>query len=116
MIAHWEAKNKVLGSGAKSLNSTATAVESMMSTWKSVNDSVRTGDSGESILTMSALEHVLERNPGPLQEFSALRDFSGENIAFLTNVAEWKNSLPAAARNSMYGTVDERTKGLVRER
>ena len=49
----------------------------------------------DSVLTMSALEHVLEKNPEPLRQFSARRDFSGENIAFLTAVAEWKATLPA---------------------
>lgn len=45
---------------------------------------------------MGALEHVLEQNPAPLLEFSALRDFSGENIAFLTSVAAWRAAfLPA---------------------
>ncbi|KAI2619205.1 hypothetical protein GGR54DRAFT_132734 [Hypoxylon sp. NC1633] len=47
---------------------------------------------GDRLFTMNALEHVLKENPGPLQEFSALRDFSGENIAFLTGVASWKSS------------------------
>ena len=45
---------------------------------------------GSSILTMDALEHTLAKNPEPLQEFSALRDFSGENIAFLTRIREWR--------------------------
>jgi hypothetical protein len=45
---------------------------------------------GGSILTMDALEHTLAKNPEPLQEFSALRDFSGENIAFLTRIREWR--------------------------
>ncbi|KOS19316.1 hypothetical protein ESCO_001413 [Escovopsis weberi] len=48
---------------------------------------------GDRLLTMSALNHVLCENPDPLQEFSALRDFSGENIAFLIRVAKWKHSL-----------------------
>ncbi|KAK1238128.1 hypothetical protein MKX08_002707 [Trichoderma sp. CBMAI-0020] len=47
-------------------------------------------DLGDRLLTMSALEYVLHDNPQPLQEFSALRDFSGENIAFLTSVAKWR--------------------------
>ncbi|KAI1775704.1 major facilitator superfamily domain-containing protein [Hypoxylon cercidicola] len=51
---------------------------------------------GDRLFTMSALDHVLNFNPGPLQEFSALRDFSGENIAFLTRVAKWKSSWPEA--------------------
>lgn len=42
---------------------------------------------------MAALEHVLDKNPEPLRQFSARRDFSGENIAFLTAVAEWKAAL-----------------------
>ncbi|KAK0735250.1 hypothetical protein B0T26DRAFT_633161 [Lasiosphaeria miniovina] len=46
--------------------------------------------SDDSILTMKALEHVLHKNPEPLRQFSARRDFSGENIAFLTAVADWK--------------------------
>lgn len=48
-------------------------------------------DLGDRLLTMSALEYVLRENPQPLQEFSALRDFSGENIAFLTSVAKWRS-------------------------
>ena len=31
-------------------------------------------------------------NPEPLREFSAYNDFSGENIAFLTRLAEWKSN------------------------
>lgn len=42
------------------------------------------------LLSMKALDHVLERNPGPLQDFSALTDFSGENVAFLTDLLKWK--------------------------
>ncbi|KAI0474116.1 hypothetical protein GGR56DRAFT_696875 [Xylariaceae sp. FL0804] len=49
---------------------------------------------GDRLLTMSALDHVLADNPGPLQDFSAMRDFSGENVAFLTRVAAWKQALP----------------------
>lgn len=49
---------------------------------------------------MGALEHVLERNPAPLQEFSALREFSGENIVFLTSVAEWRSRLPQSIKDS----------------
>jgi hypothetical protein len=42
------------------------------------------------LLTMSALERVLAENPIPLQDFSAINDFSGENIAFLRRAAAWK--------------------------
>lgn len=41
--------------------------------------------------TMDALEHVLGKNPTQLQEFAALSDFSGENIAFLSELALWKS-------------------------
>lgn len=64
---------------------------------------------------MGALEYVLERNPEPLQKFSALRDFSGENIAFLTSVNEWKSSLPSIVRNPDRMR-DDATQELVRER
>lgn len=46
--------------------------------------------STESLFTMHALEHTLNQNPDPLRTFASLRDFSGENIAFLTAVREWK--------------------------
>ena len=51
---------------------------------------------GDRLYTMDALEHVLRENPDPLQEFSALCDFSGENIAFLTRTAAWKSTCPNA--------------------
>ncbi|KHN95204.1 Regulator of G protein signaling superfamily [Metarhizium album ARSEF 1941] len=59
---------------------------------------------GDRLLTMAALDHVLRDNPGPLQEFSALNDFSGENVAFLTRVAGWRASwplMPAGAREEL---------------
>ena len=111
-IAQWEVNNKMSGSSAKSLNSANTAVESFMTGRRSTG-SAKSSDSDESILTMSALEYVLERNPTPLQEFSALRDFSGENIAFLTCVVEWEASLPESVRN---GAADDASQELVRER
>ncbi|GLA10315.1 hypothetical protein AnigIFM60653_002627 [Aspergillus niger] len=70
--------------------------------------------SRDSIFTKRALECVLARNPAPLQDSSAHRDFPGENIAFLTRVAEWKSSLPHAvwdSRISDYGDLTD----LIRE-
>lgn len=49
-----------------------------------------TTDSRDSTLTMGALEHMLRTNPRPLLEFAALRDFSGENVSFLSHVGDWK--------------------------
>lgn len=45
---------------------------------------------GDRLFTLTALNRVLDEHPTPLQEFSAYHDFSGENIAFLTSVANWK--------------------------
>ena len=116
-IAAWESKNESSCGDVKSLNSsTSTMVESMLSGWKSTSGSVKTYDSNrDSIFTMTALEYVLERNPVPLQEYSALHDFSGENIAFLTSVARWKSSLPEMVRDSANAD-DENVKELMRER
>lgn len=43
-----------------------------------------------SMLTMTALENALRSNSAPLLEFAALKDFSGENVSFLTHVADWR--------------------------
>tara|TARA_R110002003_G_scaffold214_21_gene16158 strand:- start:29652 stop:30521 length:870 start_codon:yes stop_codon:yes gene_type:complete len=65
---------------------------------------------GDRLLTMSALNRVLDEHPVPLQEFSAYHDFSGENIAFLTSVAKWKDTwanntdLDREQRIDMYNT------------
>lgn len=108
MIAEWELKQKS-GLENKSLKSATATVESMMA------GSVRTNTSNESvmtIMTMPALEYVLDRDPASLQNFSALHDFSGENIAFLTSVAQWKNSLQDAS-----AAIDEEDlKDLLQER
>lgn len=42
------------------------------------------------MLTMTALENALRSNAAPLLEFAALKDFSGENVSFLTHVADWR--------------------------
>jgi len=50
---------------------------------------------------MAALEGAIRTNPQPLLLFAALKDFSGENISFLTKVLEWKRgwSPSSSARN-----------------
>ncbi|KAL4993252.1 hypothetical protein BDV10DRAFT_29685 [Aspergillus recurvatus] len=114
-IKQWEIRTKGANSDNKSLGSTATMVDSMMSGWKSNSDSIASDSSArESILNMSALEYVLERNPSPLQRFSALNDFSGENVAFLTSIAEWKTLLPKSLCEGHEAT-DEMTQEMVRE-
>lgn len=114
-IARWELKVKSSGSDEKSLNSASTMVESFISGWKSTNESVKSSDSRDSILTMHALEHVLERNPAPLQEFSALKEFSGENIAFLTRVSDWKQTLPSAMQDGTLSPSGIDSKTAIRE-
>lgn len=115
-ISNWEKKVKGETSDGKSMNSTSTMVDSMLSVGWSSKGSVKSDNSSsrDSILTMGALEYVLDRNPDPLQKFSALNDFSGENIAFLTSVAEWKNSLPQAILDGP-GAKDENLRDLLRE-
>lgn len=113
-IAQWELNKKNFGKPAKSISSGSTTVAGSSLTSWSKDGSVKSA-SGESILTMEALEYVLERNPEPLQQFSALRDFSGENIAFLRAVAEWKSSLPPAVRDPEK-LKDNAVQELVRER
>lgn len=49
---------------------------------------------GDRLFTKDALEQVLSKNPEALQDFAALKDFSGENVAFLTCTASWKSSWP----------------------
>ncbi|RFU81656.1 regulator of g signaling superfamily [Trichoderma arundinaceum] len=114
-IAQWENNKTGLGKAIRSFKSKSTIIESIKTGWKSTNSSIKTS-SVESILTLSALEYVLERNPEPLQQFSALRDFSGENIAFLTSVGEWKSSFPASVRNRRSDISEETRWELVRER
>ena len=119
-IANWESKKRFGArtetssdkSSAPPLSPTSTKVGdySGFDSWKKLpnlesNTSQPNlgGIPDESVLTMAALEHVLDKNPEPLRQFSARRDFSGENIAFLTAVAEWKAALPADFAHSRHG-------------
>jgi hypothetical protein len=117
-IAQWQL-NKRVDKASRSITTASTPVAgSFLTAWSkdgSTNSDSTTSDSGVSILTMEALEYVLERNPGPLQQFSALRDFSGENIAFLRAVSEWKSSLPPAVHDPI-NIKDNKVQELVRER
>lgn len=101
VISSWESKRSNHGGeGSSTLGATSVLGGSpSQKTWKTISavekssiaDSVGTAYSGESMLSMGALEYVLEHNPDPLRQFSALKDFSGENVAFLTAVAEWRS-------------------------
>ncbi|KAL5603589.1 hypothetical protein FOVSG1_006339 [Fusarium oxysporum f. sp. vasinfectum] len=99
----------------ESITTRSTTVAGSSRTAWSKDGSIKSQISSESIFTMGALEYVLGRNPEPLQQFSALRDFSGENIAFLRAIAEWKSSLPASVRGPK-NQEDSATQELVHER
>ncbi|KAL7649202.1 hypothetical protein ACMYSQ_012429 [Aspergillus niger] len=114
-IARWEPNTNPFAGGTMARRSTSILVELTGSGRESWSRSLGSSSSSrDSIFTKRALECVLARNPAPLQDFSAHRDFSGENIAFLTRVAEWKSSLPHAvwdSRISDYGDLTD----LIRE-
>lgn len=105
IVKHYFMTRKAIANNAKweTQSQTTTLRSSTTVQWKS--SSVNLAEKGQTIdfldeemgdrlLTMGALEHVLHENPGPLQDFSAYRDFSGENIAFLTRTAAWQMSWP----------------------
>ncbi|KIY00528.1 uncharacterized protein Z520_04213 [Fonsecaea multimorphosa CBS 102226] len=86
IIAEWEEKQQF--NGSLNAGSTKAAVRARNSTRQSVK-STTSARQGE-MYTMSALEKTLKLNPTPLLMFSALKDFSGENISFLIHVRDWK--------------------------
>jgi len=102
VFAHWRLRRNAIDSNAKrdsESRSTVTAVS--VTSPQKTSFSLGLAEEGKArsdildidddrLLTMSALDHVLKTNPAPLQNFSALRDFSGENIAFIVRVSEWK--------------------------
>ena len=92
-IADWEKRQGAAGlddpENYKTAHSMATTI-----TVKSGGDISYSQQSFEShksdILTMTALENALRTNALPLLEFAALKDFSGENVSFLTHIADWR--------------------------
>ncbi|KAL9625373.1 MAG: hypothetical protein Q9160_000436 [Pyrenula sp. 1 TL-2023] len=61
--------------------------------------------------TMQAFEKALATNPQPLLIFSSMKDFSGENISFLTHIQEWKNAWlpPSPGRTSPASKFSKKT-------
>lgn len=101
-IADWEAKNKSFGSvdtdstkvqspSQVSFKTTEGSEKGFVARAKSVGDG-SVSSRRSHMYTMTALEHALKWNASPLQKFAALKDFSGENIAFLTHLASWKKT------------------------
>lgn len=112
-IARWESRQKSVQHSGKSLTSSTSS-----SSWMGRSKAGSVSTTGGSILTMDALEHTLAKNPEPLQEFSALRDFSGENISFLTRIREWRAEYivnPAAKQSARDEKDSQTTLTLSRE-
>lgn len=96
-IASWERKNRGNDVGVDAISASTALGGSTLgaSSGKSVKTkaSAKTGDSRRNdMFTMLALENALRNNPRPLLEFAALKDFSGENISFLSHVTDWKRA------------------------
>ncbi|KAI1383632.1 uncharacterized protein F4822DRAFT_421229 [Hypoxylon trugodes] len=119
VVRHRSLRKRAADSNARwDTTSQATLRASNSGEWKSMSNAekgptidILDKEMGDRLFTLGALDHVLNGNPGPLQEFSALRDFSGENIAFLTSVASWKVSWPG--RDSQDRLRDAFTRALV---
>ena len=91
IIAEWENKKKHGNAGPGESTQDGTKYSSTRSL-KSNRD--------PSMYTLSSMESALLVNPKPLLLFAALKDFSGENISFLTHINEWKAgwTIPSPAR------------------
>lgn len=95
-IKAWE-KRQEIGSPTSSEfteHSTKGGASSKSLYIKEVKLSTRSSMSSQrsDLCNMASLENALRTNPIPLLQFAALRDFSGENISFLTHLAEWRRS------------------------
>lgn len=61
-------------------------------------DSQQKSPRSREIYGMAALEKALVKNPGPLLHFAATKDFTAENITFLTQVRDWRSAWKTAPR------------------
>lgn len=59
------------------------------------------------LYSMLALERALLINPTPLLHYAATKDFTAENIVFLTQVRDWRQAWKFAPRNPSTGLVTE---------
>lgn len=85
VIAEWECKNNGSSIGADTMQSMSKVSQ------KPTTNSTASSRRGE-MYTMTALESAIRTNPQPLLIFAATKDFSGENISFLTKVLDWKRN------------------------
>ncbi|KAI1881647.1 hypothetical protein JX265_000473 [Neoarthrinium moseri] len=95
-IAAWEKRQQGGNVNPEKISTKSSGFTSTLAgsfiTGKSGKSNASSTASRDSTLTMAALENVLKNNPQPLLEFAALKDFSGENISFLSHVSDWKRS------------------------
>ncbi|CAO2655689.1 Nn.00g044920.m01.CDS01 [Neocucurbitaria sp. VM-36] len=93
-IRSWEirnAQNGLDGNGSMKSPSALSNTTTLNSSGGATFDGKQSFESRKSdVLTMTALENALRTNAIPLLEFAALKDFSGENVSFLTHVADWR--------------------------
>ena len=78
-IAEWERKRQNIES-----------LHSGSMTQPSVSDTPSSRSRKSDMYSMQALERALESNHGQLLEYAATREFTGENIIFLTRVRDFK--------------------------
>ncbi|KAI9697401.1 MAG: hypothetical protein M1836_004679 [Candelina mexicana] len=94
-IEDWERKRTNIG-GVDSLESESTARNS------TVADSTLSKKKND-MYSMQALEKALELNAAELLKFAAMKEFTGENIVFLTQVRDFKSSWDRSIKK---GTLD----------
>ncbi|VUC38048.1 unnamed protein product [Clonostachys rosea] len=90
--AQWETSSQATAMGLSHLFRQLRKESAIAMEAEPMMDHLLSEEMSDRVSTMGALEYVLRANPTPLQNFSALNDFSGENIAFLSRVASWKSA------------------------
>lgn len=98
-IAAWEKRNQILGEDPEAISTSSagfggSTLGGRSTAGKSGKSAITTSTSHsrDSTLTMGALENALRTNPQPLLEFASLKDFSGENVSFLSHVGDWRRA------------------------
>ncbi|KAK6834979.1 hypothetical protein PG987_009673 [Apiospora arundinis] len=98
-ITAWEKRNQILGKDPENISTSSagyggSTLDGRSTTSKSGKSAhtTSTSHSRDSTLTMGALENALRTNPQPLLEFASLKDFSGENVSFLSHVGDWRRA------------------------
>ena len=103
-ISSWEQRHKTgvveldnMSASSAGVAGTTLAGSVFARSMHSKTSATSKGSRRSDMLTMAGLENALRSNSQPLLEFAALKDFSGENVSFLSHVAEWKRSYGAVS-------------------